>query len=125
AAVEFAEQQERAAAHCAQAAALATARAREAAPDDAQEAPVAALERLTADWAQLERAARRQDVDRAKVMQVDHLIVVPQARSPLRRPARQPPPTAGEDGPRVGRPKIRPPPPIPRPAATLIPAERW
>ncbi|MEE1781512.1 hypothetical protein PUR71_00940, partial [Streptomyces sp. SP17BM10] len=59
AAVEFAEQQERAAAHCAQAAALATARAREAAPDDAQEAPVAALERLTADWAQLERAARR------------------------------------------------------------------
>ncbi|MEE1781496.1 hypothetical protein PUR71_00860, partial [Streptomyces sp. SP17BM10] len=68
------------AAHCAQAAALATARAREAAPDDAQEAPVAALERLTADWAQLERAARRQDVDRAKVMKVDHLIVVQQAR---------------------------------------------
>ncbi|MEE1785512.1 hypothetical protein PUR71_21765, partial [Streptomyces sp. SP17BM10] len=67
-------------AHCAQAAALATARAREAAPDDAQEAPVAALERLTADWAQLERAARRAHVDRPQVRRGEQRNVVMKGR---------------------------------------------
>ncbi|WP_331722218.1 relaxase/mobilization nuclease domain-containing protein [Kitasatospora sp. NBC_00315] len=79
AAREFAEQEERAAARAARAAELAKARAGAAAPDE--QAPLAALERLTADWPKLEKAARRQDVDRAKVMKVEHLATVQQARA--------------------------------------------
>jgi hypothetical protein len=79
AAVEFAEQEERAAVRLAAAAERSRERAKEAAPDVAD--PTRALERLTADWKKLESAARRQDVDRARVMKVEHIAVVQQARA--------------------------------------------